>query len=375
MMLNAMVKYLQDSDRVGMLVLAAVFAGLGCLTRYAGLSLILGGTVTVLLLSAAPSPRRWMHAMGFGAIAAAFLGIWMIGNLLSSGSATGRPFSYRAIPMAQFNLLVYTMVNWWAPLQLAKSIRIGLAALASVTILCVLAMLMGLVSRRPHKDHLLLFKVLGIFGITYILFLMVSRTFFDHATPLDYRILSPLFVSAMIMCTLIIKWIVERSPRPIVLGIIIGLFCVVMVPAYETNTAIWAAKVSKEGLGYARARFTDPKLMEALERIEPDAHLYANDDRGLEMWVDRDVQLVPDPGKTDRKLAAKAREFRKDLAARKTWLLFFTRKRKGTEYVATEIDGTLAKLTEQSRGTEWTLYSTEPLANPSTRAEEAETQP
>ena len=186
------------------LVFAAILVGLACLTRYAGLSLIITGVVGMLIMSRKSFAEIILDSVIFVGISVFPMALWMLRNFYLSGSMTGRTFEFHLISLGHVRTALLTISHWLVPLPPEAPYDLRIALVLGVVLIPIILLTRKAqrgsgVNCIPIIKHLketpLLF---GIFILVYMGFLIVSISFFDFVTPLDYRILSPVYVSALI---------------------------------------------------------------------------------------------------------------------------------------------------------------------------------
>ena len=105
-----------DTRRMSFLLLAAVCAALSCLTRYPGVIIIFIALILLAMNRDTAFPEKIKHSAIYFVIAIGPLGVWMLRNLLISGSLTGRyhpadfsvPFGITIVASA----LLLLMLRW-----------------------------------------------------------------------------------------------------------------------------------------------------------------------------------------------------------------------------------------------------------------------
>ena len=172
---------------------AAAFTALACLTRYAGVALIIAA-LPLLLLRDGPRPwERARDAAFFLAAAALPLGLWLLRNALLVGSPTGRRTSGDALPDV-LGRTFQTLESWLYPgfdaARVERLMNAGTAAvlLALAVVVVAYAVRGGGTAERLRGRSFVL--VNGAFAFVYAAFLITtaSLTYVDG----DQRHLAPL---------------------------------------------------------------------------------------------------------------------------------------------------------------------------------------
>ncbi len=83
-------KHFERRERLWLLLGAALFAGLAALVRYIGVSIIAAVCLTVLFEGRRALKWRFAEAMACGLVAAAPLGLWVLRNVMATGTLAGQ---------------------------------------------------------------------------------------------------------------------------------------------------------------------------------------------------------------------------------------------------------------------------------------------
>ncbi|MFN2398461.1 MAG: hypothetical protein ABR543_07440 [Gemmatimonadaceae bacterium] len=195
-------KRLYRSYSLERFIVAAFFASLACLTRYAGAAVILTGGAILLSAADGSFVRRCLRSFVFCGIAAVPLAVWMGWKQLQFGSPTVQqnepPDSLSADLLANAHELGSWFVPPWIPVL--ASTALGLVLVTAIVVALVVA-LRRFVSGGTTTNSILpassLILVNAFFALFYFVFISVmeSTVFLDS----DWgRLLSPLFISLLV---------------------------------------------------------------------------------------------------------------------------------------------------------------------------------
>ncbi len=171
----------------GWLLLSILICSLACLTRYAGVFLILTGLCLIFFNSAFSWRKRIIHCLLFGSISFSLLLINVIRNLLSSGLAMGpRPKSDSGI----LKILEYFggVICDWLLLDRKPLLAVTLA----VTIFLLFALTISF-TRNWRKTGFGFEYIMAVTGLTYCIF-MVFTSSLTRYEQFTNRLLSPIFI-------------------------------------------------------------------------------------------------------------------------------------------------------------------------------------
>ncbi len=188
---------------LSMLIASSLFLGLSIVTRYVGIAFIPAALLIVFMNRRELNfGRRFLNALIYLAFTCSPLVILFTRNLIVARSATNRSFIMHPVPVLQFLSKLFQIVfDFFAPISLPAGVRAAIFGL--ITIFLIVQIL--IFSKQHFKDilwHPLNWRTMGIvmpiscllFSISYVLFLYISISSFDAATPVDARILSPLLI-------------------------------------------------------------------------------------------------------------------------------------------------------------------------------------
>jgi len=291
-------EYLATSKRVFLMV-AAFFISLALLARYAGAAFVVAGCIALFAL---PGKRASLFEKSadmllFCLIALAPLSAWIIRNKMFSGTFTSRNFAYHLVPAEHFHKIIQTFSAWFLlPDSMTEFSKIlflcgfGLAAF-------VLMLLLLKKQTEFHKSENTGISygplISGISIAVYILFLLVSISFFDVHTPLDHRILGPVFPIIIVGgFTLVYKLtrVYNLSSKINWLLSVLVLICI----AFQLKISIpLTFEWSEEGRGYASSKWKNSKTLNLTRSLPSEITVFTNEPEVLELLADRKAKRIP----------------------------------------------------------------------------------
>jgi 4-amino-4-deoxy-L-arabinose transferase-like glycosyltransferase len=272
--------------RRGALMGAAALAGLAFLTRYAGVALL--GTGALLLLAReGPARRRAAEATLFLSLASLPMAAWMLHNALATGAPTDRSFAFHPVGARALLTMLETFAGWFAPGAPVASIGLPLLVLVIGVIDCVRRRVVP----RPPCDPLP--RVLLCYAGVYLAFLIVSISFFDAATPLNDRILSPVFVVAWIVALLGARhWIAVRERRG--LAWLLAALAAVPLAGYANEARDWARLHARHGGGnYGSRDWRASPTIDFVRGLPESVSIYTNAPDAVRLLAGRASRMVP----------------------------------------------------------------------------------
>jgi hypothetical protein len=181
---HCIIRYL-DTNRILFLAIASILLGLSIVTRYAGLG-ILGSVLLFFLLSfRTRSIAATISALVCLLVGTVVLvGTWFVFIKQNQAPAEVRPIQFHFLTAKHIEDFLYSVIKWTFPLVKAS---IGMLMLG----LLFVASCFYVPYRRMFDSWKIIFLL--VTGVGYLGFIVFSILFFDHITPLDMRILSPVF--------------------------------------------------------------------------------------------------------------------------------------------------------------------------------------
>ena len=230
-----------ERPRRAALAAAVVAIALAALTRYAGLAAIAAGTLAMALWGPTPPAGRWRRVTLFAVGSGAPLLVWLVRNRIVHGSLTGKQLVPHAIPVNRAKQGLDSVSAWLLPEAAPPAVRY------SVLIAAALAIVMAWWYARGRADDGLDparrarlrigCRVFGAFALLYGLLVFGTIFLFDAQVPLDARLLTPLYATAVVLAMAGVAQFSARVPqaRSLALAAIVLLAGISL-----TGTVSWA---------------------------------------------------------------------------------------------------------------------------------------
>jgi hypothetical protein len=275
------------------LLIAATVAGIGCITRYAGVTIIGAGGLLLLLDDDLRLPKKIKHIAIFSLVAILPLMINLTYNKLSSGLSTGT----REPSITPFDKNLYyvgTVINDWGALgDFADHYAIPITAIILFALILVLCW-------KTLKNRVNSYENIAIgFAIVYSLFIILSATISRYER-INSRLLSPLFIPLLISCT---SWVpdvlkgLKRTPKHLLSAV-----AILLMLAFEFFTLkVDLNRYDSEGdygvPGYADDDWNKSPFVEYLRAhktmFKPGIPIFTDADEAVYLFTGMQSQLVP----------------------------------------------------------------------------------
>ena len=201
------------SGKRSSLVWGAVFTSLACLTRYSGAALILGFIPLIVLHRGTDSMEKARRIGLYLAISIAPICLYMLRNVLSTGTLTGSRTSSNDGLLFNIQRTLETLEGWnplvkdYLPSSISTEATLFAALAGAATAgYSILRWMRG----RNGYDGDRSLAVAGSFVFAYIAFMVATATVTELAlNQLDSRLLSPVYVPL----ALVVVFAIDNMPR------------------------------------------------------------------------------------------------------------------------------------------------------------------
>jgi hypothetical protein len=270
-----------QNNRKSSFVIAAVASALAYLTRYVGITIVVTGTLSFLLFMKGTWKNKIQKAVLFGLIGFVPILAWYLRNYLLTGSFTNRVIAFHPITAEKFNQGLLTVLGWLLPETIAEEVRVVVAILFGGVLIFGMVFRYSWSEGRnlPVEEQKPLHKILLLYGGIYLIFLVISLTFFDNSTRLNDRILLPVYLILLMITVFSIYWIFQHwrgRTRPFVL-VISFLLPVIILGNYVIRTAELVQTFREEGRGFSSASWRSSEIISMIGLLGNDPVLYTNE--------------------------------------------------------------------------------------------------
>jgi hypothetical protein len=292
----------QEWGRWPVLLAAGGLLGLATLTRYAGVAFVAAGVLALVFLPGRVLRARLSAGLALGAVGLAPLLAWLGHNLALAGSATSRQLIFHPIGLSHARQALNTLAGWLLlPLEAGAAVKLGVPLALAGGIAAIAIWQWRQPESATRSSGLgaaltawpALMWLLASFSLVYVIFLAGSVSFVDANTPLDDRILSPLYVAGVVVAAWLagIAWPQARRARwPA--GAMLAL-CAAFAALSAGRSAGWLAAGYRQGIGFNSAAWlASPSLMQ-LQELPESSMLYSNAPEVIYLHTGRGVYRIP----------------------------------------------------------------------------------
>lgn len=319
----------------GALAVACAFA-----LRYSGASLVMAMGLVLLLFPGRTLRRQIADGAIFGAISVLPMLLWIVRNRIEAGNAADRAIAFHPPNWHDIQISLITFVSWLVPVEMNTILAAVIVCIVALIVLTPILLRARSNEQAPPEDRALRF-LLPAFASVYLLFLLFSVSFVDAHTPLDYRILSPLYVTLILwLAALFLRklssGIVDRPTRVVIAVVIAGFIGINL-----GRSSAWARSTSKEGIGFGAKIWRNSPTLAYLAKLPPNTLLYSNAPDLIDFRVNRFAKPVPkvmDPitRKPEKTYVPYLQGLRDDLTAHGGYIVWFNIRSGSRWYLVTE---------------------------------------
>lgn len=276
------------------LLIASLALGFAMATRYVGITLAPAVVICLLFCNKETLKKKTKEVLAVLVIASLPMITWILRNLLITESAANRDFIFHPFSMKNIVTLVNTIHGFFLP-QFDEGwfngIELGLIVILFSYM--VVQIIKGSASSKNLASENKFRVMFGyVFSITYIAVLLLSITFIDAYTPLDERILLPVFLFMSISIIATVFQFAALKQRQYVW--LIFVVCTLFMVRINLNPIIQTAKkLHTEGLGLSTVAWNESPTMEFLQSLPPEVVVYSEADDVIRFRTDIEAKSLP----------------------------------------------------------------------------------
>jgi hypothetical protein len=277
-----------------LLVLASLMIGLAASTRYVGVVLFPATAFAILLLDKRSLKHRAKDILILSCLACLPLVLWLIRNMLIAHSATNREFAFHPFNLNQAKSLIISTYDFFLPISIpewTKELLVGVAFTLFV-VACGFLYRKMYIKQSVTSIRISLPLILFIYSVLYVVFLFVSISFFDAHTPVNHRILLPVFLALTVAATSV-AWSLSEALtlRYVWYGFVVFLLFSVSINA---NRAISIGMdIHNNGIGYTSRYWKESKMLAYLLRVPESMTIYSNAPDVIRLLVKKEAVMIP----------------------------------------------------------------------------------
>jgi hypothetical protein len=280
--------------RVCRLVAASLMFGVAAATRYVGIVLFPTVALALFLLSNQAFKHKIKDIFVFSGVACLPLVSWLVRNMLIAKSATNREVAFHPFNLNHAKNLIVQTYDFFLPISISawtKTFHILVVATLFVLAARLIYRRTG-IRQSTSSMGIVLPSILVIYSVLYVTFLVLSISFFDAHTPVDHRLLLPVFIALIISGTSIAKRLSEVWPHKCVwYGYVFFAGFLATINAVPAITK--AVDIHCDGEGYTARYWRDSATLAYLSLVPETMTIYSNGSDVLHFLTHKQASCIP----------------------------------------------------------------------------------
>lgn len=302
-----------ENPRPLLLFASSSMVALAFLARYPGVTFVATGIMGISFLSQKTYYKRIADSSIFVAVSSLPIALWIMRNLHVAGNAANREIAFHPITFGHIKSALFTFSEWLFPHsfwgvtidvtgKIVRSFSLVVVVGLSVSSILLLQRKSGLNGSDFVKHYLAkLPRLLVTFIVIYCVFLIVSISFFDVRTPLDFRILSPVYVSGLVFILYIAHRLLNSMEGTRSLKIASIVLCMAFAVLHLPHSLWWVTRTHANGSKYA-SRWQHSEIMEQLKTLPSEIPIFTNGVYAVYILAGRHASQLPAKVNADRQI-------------------------------------------------------------------------
>jgi hypothetical protein len=280
--------------RRGVLLSASASFGLALAMRYAGIALVPALIAAVLGVGGRSMKDKIRDAFVATLVGCAPLGAWLIRNLATAETATGRRFAIHPAGMDHVKALCSTLLTFVSPDSGSARAKILQLLLLTAGAAVFAAALHGRDQTRngAARSCATFCSISLLFASTYVAALFICISFFSMSTPLDARILLPVFALLVAPVTSL-AWSLPRAfDSRIVRWGVFSIASLLVIFNGERAVAE-AVDLHANGRGYTSVKWRSSPSIRWVRALTSDRKIFSNGPDVIRFLTGKEAAPIP----------------------------------------------------------------------------------
>jgi len=323
--LLGLVKYLAGGGR-WILYGSALSIALSCLARYAGIPFLLTGAVALWIFAEQKWQKKFADAGNFLLLGSLPLIVWLARNWWIGGSPVNRSLAFHPLDLPQWNQALETIGLWLFPSQLvAQAPWLNVLALG-IGVFCFWGLVqVGEFSKSRCQ------QISALYFLIYTTFVFTARLFVDPAIEFETRILSPAYVSLLILAVSAATLWIRRTRTKTKSWKWFGFdsLVIALTVLQMTNGVAWSLYSYTDGIGYNGKQWRESELVRYVQTLDPTVPIFTNAPDVLYLLTGKTTHMIPrkvspESRRPNEAFATELAHLKKQLEERNGVLIYFS---------------------------------------------------
>lgn len=286
-------KYLKSS-KLGFLLAFSLVTSFVCMTKYTGIALLPVGIFGIMFLC---KQKKIFSSIIFISVTFSFIAPWIIRNLLTGCGLIGYEISYHPVKLIDIKSGLLTIANWF---EFRNILRINpvIVLLPPLIVGGVLKVFIKWRKDLPltlnrDKNRTLNFipLLMAIFILSYLVSLIVAKTFFASDAEPCQRYFSPLYIPGLIIVVYLVNKLYQIFNGLILFkAVLLGILFYITVNCAYTGKS-WFT--SFKGAGYGSQTWRDSEIIKKINELPTDAIIISNKEDAIYILCKRVAWPLP----------------------------------------------------------------------------------
>ena len=282
-----------------LLVALGFTLGWAYLARYAAISLLAAMIAALLVLH-----KSWLERLKSVIILSLSAIPWILGwsirNRVLGGNVTNRVLGWHPITPENWELGVDTFAEFLAPLhsvrksisQIPASFEIILVAIGLCLLIWVLYKGLPYLFRPTQvaRPDVLPFTN-ALYVLAYMSVLILTMTLFDPATKFQVRILSPIYISLLLLLITLGVWLWQR--KGVLWKPLVALSALGLLTMFSYSQVVFAQDLRQIGGTFAKEKWSNLDAFTAIQQLPPDVLILSNEPGVIYLYTGRPSGVLP----------------------------------------------------------------------------------
>jgi hypothetical protein len=331
--------------KVRFLFYSSIFIAFAWLTRYAGISSVVAGSLMILLLGQKKFFGRLKDGALFTALSSFPMGLWLLRNHFVARSLTHRSIQFHAEYMKFFRSALKIMSFWVLPEQFSEEWRYGalifFAAVLSIGSFFVVKKMMrkNSLSFLASNDSLRVFMALLIFVVCYLTAYVANNLFVNINTGAKVRYLAPVFVACLLYALIVFDQLFKLYPHSWILKAGTMIFVIFIGSSYAFGGTQKIFDVYHNGTRLTGRFWKNSETIAKVRTLPLDTLIYTNEPTAVYILTGRTAFRLPrkysrkdvrkhEISKTNEKYISALSRVRKKMISQNGYLVLLGRQHK-----------------------------------------------
>lgn len=273
---------------------ASLFIAASLTTRYIALTLFPPIILVILLFGEKCFKDRMKDCITLMSIGILPLMIWLFRNILLAHSAADRTLAIHPINFPHVRSLLTRIYHFWIPISCPDCFVLSsvLLFLAGGSVFVGYLFLIKNQHRGKSSINSVIQALLFCFAICYVLFLFASKTFVDAHTPLNSRIMSPVYITGVIFLVSVI-WNVSKRLGNAGMWWGFVLLSLIVIGINFRFTLLSAIHLRNQGKGYTSITWRSSESIAFIKALPKDSIIYSNGPDVIHFLTQTEAKSLP----------------------------------------------------------------------------------